>query len=216
MAGIHHESRADCTAAVSSAVSSPVTRRPGGPCPGDRPPLGWSSIRSLVESRWRALSPLTIKIQASLGSAGLGVFIATLVHKPADALTITSLMLRGGSSRWSAQAMNCGFGLMIPAGVAFFALGMGGLQSSSASPWTACALAFSAGTFLCIALSDLLPELQFHSHDRLKLSVALLDGICPHGRDRGHRILRNPQFCSGLCRNGILEMTVKVLARLSS
>ena len=39
------------------------------------------------------------------------------------------------------------------------------------------ALAFSAGTFLCIALSDLLPELQFHSHDRLKLSLALLAGF---------------------------------------
>jgi zinc and cadmium transporter len=38
-------------------------------------------------------------------------------------------------------------------------------------------LAFSAGTFLCIALSDLLPELQFHEHDRWKLSVALLAGL---------------------------------------
>jgi zinc and cadmium transporter len=40
-----------------------------------------------------------------------------------------------------------------------------------------CALAFCAGTFLCISCSDLLPELQFHSHDRLKLSVALLAGL---------------------------------------
>ncbi len=40
------------------------------------------------------------------------------------------------------------------------------------------ALAFSAGTFLCIALSDLLPELQFHSHDRLKLSISLIAGFC--------------------------------------
>ena len=47
----------------------------------------------------------------------------------------------------------------------------------SAGSWTATALAFSAGTFLCIALSDLLPELQFHSHDRLPLSVALLTGF---------------------------------------
>ncbi len=39
------------------------------------------------------------------------------------------------------------------------------------------ALAFSAGTFLCIALSDLLPELQFHQHDRIKLSAALLLGL---------------------------------------
>ena len=42
---------------------------------------------------------------------------------------------------------------------------------------TCAALAFSAGTFLCIALSDLLPELQFHQHDRVKLSAALLAGI---------------------------------------
>ena len=42
---------------------------------------------------------------------------------------------------------------------------------------TAATLAFSAGTFLCIALSDLLPELQFHAHDRLSLSVALLAGV---------------------------------------
>jgi zinc and cadmium transporter len=39
------------------------------------------------------------------------------------------------------------------------------------------ALAFSAGTFLCISLSDLLPELQLHRHDRVKLSIALLLGL---------------------------------------
>ena len=39
------------------------------------------------------------------------------------------------------------------------------------------ALAFSAGTFLCISSSDLLPELQFHQHDRGKLSAALLAGL---------------------------------------
>ena len=37
------------------------------------------------------------------------------------------------------------------------------------------ALAFSAGTFLCISLGDLLPEVHFHSHDRLWLSVQLID-----------------------------------------
>jgi zinc and cadmium transporter len=38
-------------------------------------------------------------------------------------------------------------------------------------------LAFSGGTFLAIALTDLLPELHFHSHDRNKLSAALLFGL---------------------------------------
>jgi zinc and cadmium transporter len=39
------------------------------------------------------------------------------------------------------------------------------------------ALAFCAGSFLCIASADLLPELQFHSHDRFKLSAALIAGL---------------------------------------
>jgi zinc and cadmium transporter len=39
------------------------------------------------------------------------------------------------------------------------------------------ALAFSAGVFLCISMSDLLPELQFHHHDRLLLSLALIAGL---------------------------------------
>lgn len=56
-------------------------------------------------------------------------------------------------------------------------MGVGNLPAHSTSTLTAVALSFSAGTFLCIALSDLLPELQFHSHDRFKLSVALLAGF---------------------------------------
>jgi zinc and cadmium transporter len=39
------------------------------------------------------------------------------------------------------------------------------------------ALGFAAGVFLCIALADILPEVHFHTHDRLKLSVVLLAGV---------------------------------------
>jgi zinc and cadmium transporter len=38
-------------------------------------------------------------------------------------------------------------------------------------------LGFAAGAFLCIATSDLLPELQFHRHDRVMLSAALAAGL---------------------------------------
>ena len=34
------------------------------------------------------------RVGKGIMGAGLGVFIATFVHKPADALTITALMLR--------------------------------------------------------------------------------------------------------------------------
>lgn len=113
------------------------------------------------------------------GSSGTawGVFLATLIHKPADSLTIVSLMLRAGVPARRAHLVNLGFALLIPLGAAFFGLGAALLGGSRSGPATAATLAFSAGTFLCIALSDLLPELQFHAHDRIPLSAALLGGF---------------------------------------
>ena len=118
-----------------------------------------------------------VALHGTPGPAAWGVFLATVLHKPADALTIVSLMLRAGVSRPLAHAVNLGFALMIPAGVGLFFLGVGRLGPSSSAGLTAAALAFSAGTFLCVALSDLLPELQFHAHDRIKLSAALVAGL---------------------------------------
>jgi zinc and cadmium transporter len=110
-------------------------------------------------------------------AAAWGVFVATAVHKPADALTIVSLMLRAGAPRPWAHLVNLAFAAMIPLGVALFFFSIGRLGPEAAADWAAGALAFSGGTFLCIALSDLLPELQFHAHDRTKLSLALLAGF---------------------------------------
>ncbi len=109
-----------------------------------------------------------------------GVFLATLLHKPADALTITSLMRRGGVRPRFAHLVNFLFALMIPLGALGFAIGESRLDVfhfGTIETFTGAALAFSAGTFLCIALSDLLPELHFHSHDRFKLSFSLLAGV---------------------------------------
>jgi zinc and cadmium transporter len=118
-----------------------------------------------------------VRADRGLGPGSLGVFIATLVHKPADALTIVSLMLRAGVPKGRAHLINLGFSLMVPLGAALFWACSGTLAGSAADLVTSKTLAFSAGTFLCIALSDLLPELQFHAHDRWKLSAALLAGV---------------------------------------
>jgi zinc and cadmium transporter len=124
-----------------------------------------------------ALASATAGARGGKSAAAWGVFFATLVHKPADSLTIVSLMLRAGVPRVLAHVVNLGFALMLPLGVILFSLGLRWVGSAQSAPFTAYALAFSAGTFLCIALSDLLPELQFHAHDRFKLSGALLLGV---------------------------------------
>ncbi len=104
---------------------------------------------------------------------GLAIFLAIVLHKPLDALSITTLMAAGGWSFRSRQFVNLGFALMCPLGAILFYLGVGADQNVVIG----CALALAAGAFLCIALGDLLPEVQFHSHDKLGLSACLLLGI---------------------------------------
>lgn len=110
--------------------------------------------------------------------AGLGTFLVIFLHKPFDAMTIGMLMARGGYSLGWRHTVNCLFSLAIPLGVLLVYFGLSSTTSGpSGNLVAAYALAFSAGTFLCIASSDLLPELQFHHHDRGMLSVALVAGL---------------------------------------
>jgi zinc and cadmium transporter len=107
---------------------------------------------------------------------GLGTFLAVFFHKPLDAFPITTLMTRSGWSTKSRGVVNVLFALTCPLGVLLFCLGYERLGEESPTVLAA-ALAFSAGVFLCISLGDLLPEVHFHHHDRLKLTCALLLGI---------------------------------------
>lgn len=106
---------------------------------------------------------------------GLGTFLAIMLHKPLDAVSITSLMAGAGWSSRSRFLVSLGFSTMCPLGVILFGLGIsffGAYQEQVVCS----ALAFSAGVFLCIALSDLLPEMEFHAHNRARLTAALLAG----------------------------------------
>ncbi|MGE0605810.1 MAG: ZIP family metal transporter [Pirellulales bacterium] len=108
--------------------------------------------------------------------AGVGVFLAIFLHKPLDAMAVSAMMLRDGWSSRNRLLVNALFALICPLGAGLFYLTVDGLGTGQ-SAFVGCALAFSAGAFLCISLSDLLPEIQFHSHDRGKLSLALLLGV---------------------------------------
>ena len=111
-----------------------------------------------------------------LSFAGMGVFLAIVLHKPLDALSITSLMAIRGWNVEKQMVVSVVFSLMCPLGAILFALTID--QFVEYRELTlGLALAFSAGIFLCISLGDLLPEVHFHSHDRLKLSAMLLLGV---------------------------------------
>lgn len=113
-------------------------------------------------------------VESGLTLFGLGTFLAVALHKPLDALAITSVMKAGGWSSRSRTLINGSFALACPAGALLFCFGTSTLEASELI--TGCALAFSAGAFLCIALTDLLPEALTHSHDKFKLSSCLLLG----------------------------------------
>ncbi len=108
--------------------------------------------------------------------AGLGVFLAILLHKPLDAITIDVFLRKTGLSSTIRYSILTAFSLLCPITAWWVIAGFA--QSDVVNlAYVVAALAFSAGIFLCIALSDLLPELHFHTHDRLSMTLALLAGI---------------------------------------
>jgi zinc and cadmium transporter len=120
---------------------------------------------------------------AGLASAlpGLALFLAIILHKPADALAVSTVLARKGIRLRTLAVVQLGFAVMVPVGVVAFHLTRGAIARDLQGQLTGAALALSAGTFLLIALSDLLPEVQFHRHDRLALFLALALGVALMG-----------------------------------
>jgi zinc and cadmium transporter len=112
---------------------------------------------------------------SGISMAGLGTFLAIALHKPLDAFAITSTMRSSGWSPMHQGIINVVFAIACPVGALLFYFGVTQLNDSSVVlGW---GLAISAGFFICISLSDLLPEVSFHQHDRGKLTLSLILGI---------------------------------------
>jgi len=133
-------------------------------------------IHTLIDGMALAASVQVDAEHGDTGLLGFGTFLAILLHKPLDTVPISILMRARQASSRLTHVVNGAFAALCPAGVAMFFLGFERFSEHQAAI-VGCALAFSAGVFLCISLSDLLPELEFHAHDRLKLSLALLIGV---------------------------------------
>ncbi|MGC9293418.1 MAG: ZIP family metal transporter [Acidobacteriaceae bacterium] len=114
--------------------------------------------------------------RASVGWLGLGTALVIILHKPFDAMAVTTVMTASGSSLFARHLINTLFAFVTPLGAVLFTVGISHYAADNPVV-LGDALAFCAGTFLCIASAGLLPEVQFHSHDRVKLSLALAAGI---------------------------------------
>ena len=111
---------------------------------------------------------------SSQPTLGLLVFIAILAHKIPSSFSLSSILRAEGYGRGSALLMNGTFALMVPLGAAVY---LAASRLVHAQSFTALALAASAGTFLHLALSDILPDLHRRGVSRWRLTGALLAGV---------------------------------------
>jgi len=126
------------------------------------------------------LSVHTLIDGLALGSAvnegvGLMAFIAIVSHKIPSSLSLASILKSEGKSTSVILGYSCFYGLMVPVGAGLYFASDAALRIEKFSPW---ALAFSAGTFLYIAVSDLLPHVSRHGKERQGRNlVALIGGL---------------------------------------
>jgi zinc and cadmium transporter len=105
---------------------------------------------------------------------GAMVFIAILAHKVPSSFSLSSILRAEGYSRRKALVMNAAFAGTVPVGAALYVVLRDVVRGES---FTAYALAASAGTFLHLSLSDILPDLHRRGGSKMKLSAALLGGV---------------------------------------
>lgn len=108
--------------------------------------------------------------------AGVATFLAILLHKPLDAAIIATLMSEAGASRRLRLAAVVAYALIVPLGAVSFLASLPLFDGQQATV-LGVALAVAGGAFVCIAAADLLPEVQFHTHDRLLLTTAMALGL---------------------------------------
>ncbi|MGC4000588.1 MAG: ZIP family metal transporter [Anaeromyxobacter sp.] len=105
---------------------------------------------------------------------GLLVFLAILAHKVPNAFSLSAILRAEGYSRPRALAMNAAFALMVPAGAGLYLLLR---EVVHVETFTSYALAASAGTFLHLALSDILPDVHRRNGARWGLILSVFAGL---------------------------------------
>ncbi len=136
--------------------------------------------KALGLTAFLGLSVHTLFDGVALGSGvaegvGFTAFVAIAAHKVPSSLSLAAILKTEGRRSAAVVGYGLAYGLMVPVGVALYYL------LSTLFPFEAFApraLAFSAGTFLYIAVSDLLPRMNRHGRQgRLGNVAALIGGL---------------------------------------
>ncbi|HET7826592.1 MAG TPA: ZIP family metal transporter [Anaeromyxobacter sp.] len=133
---------------------------------------------------WIGLSAHTLVDGFALGAAsvqpelGALVFLAILLHKVPNSFSLSAILVAEGYGRGKAVAMNAAFALMVPVGAGAYLLLR---EAVHIQKFTSLALAASAGTFLHLSLSDILPDLHRRGGSRWRLSAAMVGGLAIMG-----------------------------------
>jgi zinc and cadmium transporter len=137
-------------------------------------------VHTLGMAAWIGMSAHTLVDGFALAAAtvepglGLLVFAAILAHKIPNSFSLSAILLSEGFSRGRAVAMNAAFALMVPVGAGLYVLAR---EAIHVERFTSIALAASAGTFLHLSLSDILPDLHRRSASKWRLSAAMVVGL---------------------------------------
>lgn len=102
---------------------------------------------------------IALGVSLTIPHLGLVVFVAIFLHKSMEAFSLTSILLHEHKTKTLLFLANLALLLAVPMGAALSLLWL----KMTHFHITGIALAFSAGTFLHISLSDLLPEVHRHS-----------------------------------------------------
>ncbi len=141
-------------------------------------------VHTLGLAAWLGMSAHTVVDGFALGAAsvqpelGALVFLAILAHKVPNSFSLSTILISEGYSRSRAVLMNAAFALMVPVGAGLYVVLRDAVH---AERFTSLALAVSAGTFLHLSLSDILPDLHRRGASKWRLSAAMVGGVAVMG-----------------------------------
>ncbi len=184
---VAHDHSASGPALVALSIPGGATDSGRGDSPTPAAPAGntWNwvglalglALHTLIDgiALGASVAAEAAHLAGTTGLFALGTFLAVALHKPLDSLSITSLMAAGNwPMKWRWIVNGC-YALMCPLGALLFYYGV--RQATDLQDYfVGISVAFAGGVFLCIAAADLLPEIQFHAHNRVQLSLLIVLG----------------------------------------